>query len=215
MIENNLHQIWVGNTRIPSHIKENMDKVREHHKDFNYYFWNDDNLPELPDHLKKMYDAYQHPAIKADLLRMYVIYKFGGTYLDADIVPINGLYSEFILHQQYDGFIIYNESYQLSALANTIFGFKKKNPLLKYMIDNVTHENQWIGPNWWIQIVCKYLNVDINQLTVEQFREKLSTLNLQLVRWKDVEDNCFTHEALASWIDGSTWNKKLKNGDYD
>jgi hypothetical protein len=96
-----------------------------------------------------------------------------------------------------------------------MFGFKKENPLLKYMIDNITHENQWIGPNWWSQIICKYLELDYNKVTLEQLREKLSTLNLQLVSWKDVEENCFKHEPLASWIDGSTWNEKLKNGDYD
>lgn len=215
MIDNNIHQIWVGDKRIPSHVEEYIDKVREQHKDFHHHFWTDENLPELPENLKKIYDAYEHPAIKADLLRMYVVYIFGGVYLDADMMPLDGLYTEFILHQQYDGFIIYNESYQLSALANTMFGFKKDNPLLKYMIDNITHENQWIGPNWWSQIICKYLELDFNTVTVEQLREKLNELNLQLVRWKDVEDNCFRHEPLASWIDGSIWNEKLKTGDYD
>ena len=32
-----------------------MDEVKERHVDFNYYFWNDDNLPELPENLKKIY----------------------------------------------------------------------------------------------------------------------------------------------------------------
>jgi hypothetical protein len=40
-------------------------------------------------------------------------------------------------------------------------------------------------------------------------------MNIQVVHWKDVETNCFRHEALASWIEGSVWYDKLKNEDYD
>jgi mannosyltransferase OCH1-like enzyme len=215
MIDNNIHQIWVGDKRIPNHVKNYMDRVKNHHTDFNYYFWNDDNLPELPENLKKIYDSYQEPVLKADLLRMYVVYTYGGTYLDADLIPARGLDSHVILHKEYDGFIVYDDSYQMSALSNTIFGFKKNHLLLKYMLDNITHEGQWIGPNWWAQIICKYLQLDNDVATVNDLRDKLVEINLQVVLWKDIQDNCFTHEALATWIEGSIWNKKLKTGDYD
>ena len=192
-----------------------MDRVRDYHTDFNYYFWNDSNLPELPENLKKIYNSYQEPVIKADLLRMYVVYEYGGTYLDADLITKLGLDSHVILNKQYDGFIVYDDSYKMSALSNTIFGFKKNNPLLKYMLDNITHENQWIGPNWWAQTICKYLQLDIDQATVNDLRDKLVDINLQVVLWKDIQENCFTHEALATWIEGSVWNEKLKTGNYD
>jgi mannosyltransferase OCH1-like enzyme len=215
MIESNIHQIWVGDKRIPNHIKQYMDEVRDYHKDFTYYFWNDDNLPELPELLKKVYDSYAEPAIKADLLRMYVVHKFGGIYLDADFKPIDGFHTNIMPYKECDGFVVYNDSYGMSALANTIFGFKKDNPLLTHLLDNVTHERQWIGPNWWSQTVCKYLNVDINHVTINDFKKKLNEMNLRVVHWKDIEDNCFRHEALASWIHGSIWNEKLNNGNYD
>jgi mannosyltransferase OCH1-like enzyme len=215
MIENSIHQIWVGNNRIPSHIKQYMDGIKELHKDFNYYFWNDDNLPELPENLKKIYDSYEEPAIKADLLRMYVVYKFGGIYLDADFSVAEGLYSNIIPHKEFDGFVVYNDSYKMSALSNSVFGFNKNNELLGYMIDNITHAGQWIGPNWWSQVICKYLGLDIDKSTVEQLIEKLNDINLQVIHWKDIEENCFKHDALASWVPGSIWNEKLKNKDYD
>jgi mannosyltransferase OCH1-like enzyme len=215
MINNNIHQIWVGDKKIPSHIKDYMDEVKELHPKFNYYLWNDDNLPELPQHLKEIYDAYEQPAVKADLLRMYVVHKFGGIYLDADLKTINGLNTNIILHEDYDGFISYNNSYGMSALANTIFGFSKNNKFLEYMIDNIIYKNQWIGPNWWSQIVCKHLNLNPSNSTLDDLKNKVKRLNLQIVDWKDIEDKCFKHEALASWIHGSDWNEKFKNGDYD
>ena len=192
-----------------------MDRVRDYHTDFNYHFWNDANLPELPENLKKIYNSYEEPVMKADLLRMYVVYEYGGTYLDADLITARGLDSHVILNKEYDGFIVYDDSYQMSALSNTIFGFKKHNPLLKYMLDNVVYDNQWVGPNWWSQTICNYLQLDINHATVNDLRDKLININLQVVLWKDIEENCFTHEALASWIHGSVWNEKLKDGNYD
>lgn len=215
MIENNIHQIWVGETRIPSHIKHYMDEVKERHPHFNYYLWTDNNLPELPENLKKIYDSYKEPAIKADLLRMYVVHKFGGIYLDADFKTIDGFYSSFIPYKDCDGFIVYNHSYKMSALANSIFGFKKDNLFLGYMIDNITHEGQWIGPNWWAQIICKNFELHPDKSTVEELKEKLNSINLQVAHWKDIEDKCFRHETLASWVNGSIWNEKLKNGEYD
>ena len=215
MIENNIHQIWVGTARIPIHIKDYMDKVKEYHKDFNYYLWDNDNLPELPENLKKIYDSYKEPAIKADLIRLYVVHKFGGIYLDADFKTIDGFHSSIIPYKEYDGFIVYNDSYKMSALANSIFGFNKNNELLKHMIDNIVHQNQWIGPNWWSQVICNYFELNCDKSTVEEFREKMNNINLQVIHWKDIEDNCFRHEALASWVHGSIWNEKLKSGNYD
>ncbi len=55
MIEKIIHQIWIGNKRIPKHIKEWMQEIKEKHPEFTYYFWTDDNLPEMP---KELFDIY-------------------------------------------------------------------------------------------------------------------------------------------------------------
>jgi mannosyltransferase OCH1-like enzyme len=215
MIEKNIHQIWVGDKKIPNHIQVYMDKVRSSHQDFTYYLWNDSNLPDLPINLKKIYDSYDEPAIKADLLRMYVVSQFGGYYLDADFDTLNGFHLDNVFKKDSDGIIVYNGSYGMSALANSIFGFSKNNPMLKYLISNIVHEQQWIGPNWWAQMVCKHVGLDINTASLIDLENKLSQLNIQLGCWKDIEDNCFRHEPLSSWVHGSIWNKKLNDGDYD
>ena len=179
-----------------------MDEVKERHKDFNYFLWTDANLPELPEHLKKIYDSYKEPAMKADLLRLYVVYNIGGIYLDADFETIDGFYSD-VIPKDYDGFIVYNDSYKMSALANTIFGFKKENPLLKYMIDNITHEHQWIGPNWWSQIISKNYELNNNETTVEKIKEKLNNIDLQsssLERYRGSLFQTRNFSILDRWI---------------
>lgn len=215
MIENNIHQIWVGGNKIPTHIKSYMDKMKDRHVNFNYYLWTDENLPDLPENLMSIYESYNEPAMKADLLRMYVVHKFGGFYLDADFDTIDGFRPDILPTDRFDGVIVYNASYQLSALANSIFGFRKENSLLKFMIDNILYKQQWIGPNWWSQTVSKYFNTNIETLEVEQFRKKLNEINLELGIWGDIENHCFRHDPLSSWVHGSIWNEKLNSGDYD
>lgn len=215
MTENNIHQIWVGGSRIPIHVKEYMDEVKNHHKHFNYHLWTDDNLPQLPSNLMEIYESYNEPAIKADLLRMYVVYEFGGLYLDADFKVIGGITPDVLPIERCDGILVYNGSYHLSALANSIFAFKKGHPLLKFMMDKIVQKQQWIGPNWWSQTVSKYFNTNIEIMTIEDFKKTLNDVNLELGVWKDIETHCFRHEPLSSWMHGSPWYEKLNNGDYD
>lgn len=214
MINKNIHQIWVGGKKIPSHIYEYMNEIKNTHSDFTYYLWTDETIPTLPPILKKIYDSYNEPAIKADLLRLYVVHEYGGIYLDADFKIKNKLWNDTI-NGNSEGFIVYNDSYKMSALANSIFGFSQNNNLLKYMIEDIIYEGQWIGPNWWAQTVCRYMNLQNDKIDVNTFIKKSKKYNLQIVFWKDVEDTTCHHHTLASWCVGSEWNNKLKTGLYD
>jgi len=210
-----IHQIWIGDKKIPKHIKNHMKKIKENHKDFTYYLWTDSNLPEIPDNLKTIYDSYNCVVSKADLLRLYVVNLYGGIYLDADFNMINGFYSDKMLNLDFDGFITFNHSYGIAALGNGMFGFNKNNPLIEDMITNITVPNQWLGPNWWSKVICNYLKLDIEKSTLTQLEEKLGQLNIKVIDYKDFNNECFRHLDMASWIPGSDWNKKLKNGNYD
>jgi mannosyltransferase OCH1-like enzyme len=210
-MEKIIHQIWVGDKRIPSHIKKYMQDIQSSSDNFVYYLWTDENIPHLPKNLQTIYDSYNEFAIKADLLRLWVVYNYGGMYLDADFEMINKL--DDLLSN--DGFIVYNGSYGVSAIANSIFGFKKESPILKHLIDNILHPQQFIGPNWWAQKIYEYLGEDINDITLSRLENRLLEESVELRIWKDVEQNYLVHKPLASWIPNSTWEIKFRTGDYD
>jgi len=215
-MEKIIHQIWVGDKRIPRHVKDHMARVKEGHKDFTYHLWTDENIPELPPRLRRIYYSYHEPAIKADLLRMYVVHIYGGIYMDADFVMIDGFHSDKMLNLDFEGFITYNHSYGTEALGNGIFGFTKGHPLLKHMLDNVTHEGQWVGPNWWAQVMCRHFGLgEPKGVTLKQLETALSTQGMKVIDWKDFSQKCFRHLDMATWIKGSEWNKKLESGNYD
>ena len=70
---------------VPSALKTSDSKKQ----DWEYMFWTDENArslisSEFPEHLHN-FDSYPHGIERADVLRYFVLYKYGGIYLDLDI----------------------------------------------------------------------------------------------------------------------------------
>mgnify|MGYP003113405588 CR=1 FL=1 len=88
-----IHQIWLGGQIIPKQIVNCMKSCREKHPGWQYILWTEENLPSIV-HFRQEWDLDQNYARKSDLLRLQVLYDYGGVYLDTDmecIKPIDGL----------------------------------------------------------------------------------------------------------------------------
>lgn len=217
MIPKIIHQIWIGEKKIPKHIKEWMDEVRDKHPDFEYYFWTDDNLPEMPEKLLDIYKNIADPtktSAKSDLLRAYVVLKYGGMYLDADFKVINGFHGSSIDFDNIDGVISINDSYGTEALGCNFFGFCKDHKILNLLIDGVEDSHQWLGPNYWSMTLFKHFGYN-GKVSTEQLQSDLDKYKTTLLNTRELESLYFQHIALASWYPNSEWNNKLKSEDYE
>lgn len=95
MIEKKFHQIWINSTNpeLPERFRRYRDTWLALHPDWEYHLWNLENLdfePQCAELLKQC----RHPAQMADLLRMEILYRHGGVYVDIDfecLRPIDGL----------------------------------------------------------------------------------------------------------------------------
>lgn len=216
MIPKIIHQIWIGNKRIPKHISEWMNEIRDAYPDFEYHFWSDYNMPDMPDQLLSIYNGIADPtktSAKTDLLRMYVVYKYGGFYLDADCKLIGGFSNMPIDLNNDSGFITYNDGYGIGALGCNFFGFSQNNMLLEVLIDGIKSSDQWLGPNYWSNILIKCFGYESTP-SYDEFVNSLSNYNVKLIDVADT-DKGFQHIALASWYPNSEWNVKLSTGDYE
>ena len=82
-----VHQIWLGKAVKPAIW---MHSVTDFCSDYGYKYmlWTDSNIGELgleAQGLKPLFDAQKFEG-KADIIRLLVLYKFGGIYIDADTV---------------------------------------------------------------------------------------------------------------------------------
>jgi len=130
-----LHQIWIG-SNMPQHILNRCNTLQEQlPKSWTYKLWTENDLPELPNFtFLKEYKKTPCVGQKSDLLRLYLLYEFGGVYCDTDYVLYGGF--EELLGLDFFGGIVYNT---VPNIANSILGSTPKNNLITdlQMLDQV------------------------------------------------------------------------------
>lgn len=83
-----IHQTY-ATEEIPSRWRGARWLVKNSHSDFKYMFWTDDSIRSF---LEKEYpwilstfDSYPYPIQRVDAFRYFVLYHYGGCYLDLDV----------------------------------------------------------------------------------------------------------------------------------
>lgn len=213
MIPKNIHQIWLGKKRIPKHIKEYMDEIRDVHNDYEYFFWNDENLPKMSEKLKVIFDSLDHPAMKSDLLRVYVLFLYGGVYLDTDYKLISHL-DNLECFNDSDAYIVCQESENIEDINNSILISSKKGDFIGFMLNDINSERQWLGPHWYAKCVYSYFDIK-NKNSYKKIKEKCCDNNIGFLSERYVNEEVARHEFLASWYPNSEWQKKFETEDYD
>jgi mannosyltransferase OCH1-like enzyme len=85
-----IHQLWIGNKPAPTKF---MNSWKEKHPDFEYIFWNENELVKrnFQPLLKNKIEEMEEINGKADILRWEILYKYGGIFIDADSICIEPL----------------------------------------------------------------------------------------------------------------------------
>lgn len=131
MIPRVFHQIWVG----AEPVLDGFDRWREswarHHPEWELRLWRDDNLPsDLRN--SQAYERDRHPVERADILRLELLFRYGGVYLDADLEclkPIDPLI---------DGLEFFGMYIKPGRVTNTVIGSVAGHPILDRALSELT-----------------------------------------------------------------------------
>ena len=75
--------VWLGPDPLPAEFEPFLESWRRHHPDWELKLWGEDNLPaDL--RRAEVYDTERQPVERADILRLELIWRFGGVYVDTD-----------------------------------------------------------------------------------------------------------------------------------
>ena len=100
---------------------------------------NIENYIDIPKDIEFDKLQVQH---QADYIRIAVIYKYGGIWLDSDIIVLNNLNDLFKYLEENDGFFITEQKILYNYdkwIYNGIFGSKANTPLLKECLHKMTN----------------------------------------------------------------------------
>lgn len=165
MIDRNVFIYWTGKDYPLIRIfRILMQKHQYSGKGYKLHYINDSNLSEYLNFIPENFDNLI-PAHKADFIRIFVLNRFGGIWLDSDNLIMNNLDYYFEILEQYRGFFLKQKEISIS-----FFGSVKDNP---YLIEWITRSKKKIEIKdklSWEEIgldIVKSINKELPQLLTD------------------------------------------------
>lgn len=83
------HFIWLGDNP-PALVDKSFRTFQKHHADWDVKLWRElpDNIPQM---IRDKIDSVRLPEQKSDILRYWLIYQYGGIYLDSDTITLRNM----------------------------------------------------------------------------------------------------------------------------
>ena len=103
MIEKTIHYCWFGGNPLPELAVKCIDSWKKFCPDYKIIEWNEDNFNlEECSYVKEAYENKKWAFI-TDYVRLYVLYNYGGIYMDTDVEVIASL-DKFLDNKGFSGF---------------------------------------------------------------------------------------------------------------
>jgi len=241
-----IFQTWKSHIDIPDNFRYWSQTWREHNYDYQYILWDDsDNRAFIAEKFPwflSTYDGYKHNINRADAVRYFFLYYYGGIYADMDFECLQSFNS--LLATNADAAVILGTmktKKPQSSIPNAIMISKPRAPFWIYVFQQLLYnKNQatvemMTGPNMLFGAIQAYnkkskrpteinRNVflsPVNRLSTKHkdtYDSILSNLDVDLVPSTDTTLVLLAPEILypISWIsDQKQRVEALQNKDYE
>jgi mannosyltransferase OCH1-like enzyme len=127
-----IHQTY-KDIHIPEDWKISQIMWKKMHPDYQYMFWTDLDIRNYikinyPEFLN-LHDSYKYNIQRADMIRYFILYDFGGIYSDLDIYPIENIESH-LTDDLSDADVLLVKSPNIGSLITNSFMISKKKALI-------------------------------------------------------------------------------------
>ncbi|OUP22364.1 hypothetical protein B5F29_01080 [Lachnoclostridium sp. An196] len=158
MIPQIIHYCWFGKNKKPQIAVDCIETWKHFFPGWEIIEWNEDNydLTSIP----YIDDAYKLKkwAFVSDLVRLDVLYRYGGIYLDVDVEFIKCLPEEFLNYRGFMGF-----EHTKTIAPGLIFGVEKEDIFIKQVLESYEGEHFYYNKNG----IYKTINTRITNALVE------------------------------------------------
>ena len=130
MIPKVIHYCWFGHNPKSELVQRCIKSWKMQCPDYEIVEWNEDNFDiHLNEYVREAYEAKKW-AFVTDVARLWIIYHYGGIYLDTDVEMIRSF--DALLNQH--AFLGSEDQVHISTGLG--FGAEKNNPIIKMMLDD-------------------------------------------------------------------------------
>lgn len=158
-----IHYCWFGGNPLSESILHYISTWKEYCPEYEIKQWDETNFDVTSNiYVNEAYNSQQW-AFVTDYVRLYVLYNYGGIYMDTDVELLENI-DNFLIHSAFTGFE--DETRILTA----IMGAEKKNIWIEYLLQYYDNKH-FIGEDGSID---KTTNVTtITNMTKEKYNIKL------------------------------------------
>lgn len=135
MIPKIIHYAWVG-TPMPREVKQRVKEWQSVLPDWEFRLWNEDNYDFNSFDFTKYKMEKKDWGFAADELRYDVVYRYGGFYLDTDMIIKKSL-NPLLDYKAVFGFMYDNN------LLTSFFGAAQYNPIMKQILNEYSKQSNW------------------------------------------------------------------------
>ena len=216
-MEKNLHQIWIGHYPMPPKelaltalIRKNLS---ERNPDWTYKLWTNANLPDMPGKFRDLWKYFEDRkdyAFQADILRVYLLYEYGGLYLDTDFRMLEPDLLNRLELEKLDGWHCghWGADY---TVPNQCCGAARHAPLITHLYNKVGLPETWYGPSWMGDTIHSFYKLP-RIIDHDDLQGRLALDNVHYMRYSEFDGKYCRHEASYTW---SAENKKrFEDGSY-
>ena len=136
-----IHQIWIGGKPLPAQWAHYGEQIKALHPSWAYRLWTDADLPGLwdmdPFGLKAVYALWENVGYQSDILRLLILWLYGGVYLDTDCEPARPLDAVLVGRDAFVGATFPGEPFPRVLVQNAVLGACPRHPWLTLTINRM------------------------------------------------------------------------------
>jgi inositol phosphorylceramide mannosyltransferase catalytic subunit len=222
-----IHQTWKTND-IPEHWLKSYNGYKNLEKEgWEYKLWTDDDNrklieKEFPWFLEK-YDSYKYGIQRADAIRYFILYKYGGVYSDLDIAPKSNFVHFFEIYKFFDVAICSCKEGNSAAGQNLTNAFMMSKPGSDFWPHVWTYLQQPFQTRKWKRILASsyyfYVlfttgpGIICDAVSTYKKKEEIVLIPSQLIqpfdpKNKESKEPITNNSAVTEVLPGSSWHKK-------
>jgi mannosyltransferase OCH1-like enzyme len=156
-----IHFVWFGPVEIPCIV---IDSWIKHNPGYEIRIWNERNLFELRNQM--CFDKTNRYNQKSDIARYEILLRYGGIYVDCDIICLRPVEPLFETIPNDKGLVCVWEKKNL--VSNSIIACPPNNTVMKQIVENIDintfdlTQSVWksTGPLYFMNIIQKQNNID-------------------------------------------------------
>jgi mannosyltransferase OCH1-like enzyme len=114
MIPKIIHQVWINDTflgnpkkDVPEKWNQSIELWKKYHPEWIHILWTDEMiesyLSSYHPYIIEHYKNYEYLIQRADMIRYFILYDYGGVYCDLDLYPVKNI--EKYIKGSYDHFV--------------------------------------------------------------------------------------------------------------